>query len=261
MLSNAVYLSAFQAELKLSISVMNIFQVFIPHILGITGAILCMVVVRSSKDTLLVISLPAYALLFLLLVGLTPSQWMRSKPTSEQKATTIVILSFGYEEEEGRLKPGKANEFLWDWVIENQASQMETVLVQEGTWATIDEGEFDKLDIKRIHQHDPKIYVNTLDTAFCAIRQLQRLGKKKVMLVAHDLQLQRVAWDFERARQEMCLDCELVIPNLPDTPYPVNSVHFHTRNEFIYKIIELLISRPRDFLSPVPNQCKAPLNY
>ena len=28
--------------------------------------------------------------------------------------------------------------------------------------------------VRRIHRHDPKIYVDTLDTAFCAMRQLQQ---------------------------------------------------------------------------------------
>jgi hypothetical protein len=86
------------------------------------------------------------------------------------------------------------------------------------------------------------------------------MGKKKALLVAHDLQLQRLAWDFERISQAMCPDCTFVIPEIHDTPYPANSVHWQTRNEFVYKIVEVLIARPRDFLSPIPTECKAPLN-
>lgn len=245
---------------------MSVFNVFIPHILGVVGAILWFLAFARLAEhrtmLIVVMSLPVYALLFLILVGLTPSPLMRAKPTRDQEADTAIILGFGFVMVRGQMRPGAANQFLLDWTIENQSSQVKTILVQEGVWVAGGAGTLKGLgiNIKRIHQHDPEIYVNTLDTAFCAIQQLQQLGKKKAMLVAHDLQLQRVAWDFEHVSQELCPECIFVIPNIPDTPYPANSVHYQTRNEFIYKIAELLISRPRDFFSPIPTECKAPLN-
>lgn len=239
---------------------MNVFNVFIPHILGIVGAILYFAFIRVKGTVLMAVSLPVYAFLFLTLVGLTPSRWIQAKPTKGQDADTVIILGFGYEMERGEIKPGKANQFLLDWTIDNRFSQVKTLLVQEGTWVAIDAEVFKKLDVRKIHRHDPKIYVNTLDTAFCAIQQLKKLNQNRALLVAHDLQLQQVAWDFERVSKEICPECTFVIPDIPDTPYPANSIHLQTRNEFFYKIIELLISRPRDFLSPVPTQCKAPLS-
>jgi uncharacterized SAM-binding protein YcdF (DUF218 family) len=245
---------------------MSVFNVFIPHVLGVVGAILWLLVFARLAEhrtmLIVVMSLPAYALLVLILVRLTPSPLMRAKPTRDQEANTAVILGFGFVMVGGQMRPGEANQFLLDWTIENKSSQVKTILVQEGIWVASDAGTLEKLGItrKRIHQHDPEIYVNTLDTAFCAIQQLQQLGKKKAMLVAHDLQLQRVAWDFERVSQEMHPECTFVIPNIPDTPYPANSVHYQTRNECIYKIAELFISRPKDFFSPIPIECKAPLN-
>lgn len=159
--------------------------------------------------------------------------------------------------------PGKANEFLLNWTLKNTSAK--TILVQEGVWVAACEASnttctIDGREIKRIHLHDETNYVNTLETAFCAMEEMKKLDEKKAILVAHDLQLQRVAWDFERVSQEMCPDCTFVIPNMLNTPYPTDSVHWHTRNEFIYKIVELIGSRTRDFLSLIPIDCKAPLN-
>ncbi|HSB00748.1 MAG TPA: hypothetical protein VLE49_08865, partial [Anaerolineales bacterium] len=148
------------------------------------------------------------------------------------------------------------------WIVHNKPSQMQTVLAQEAIWVAADQETLTNSDIElmRIHRHDPHIYVDTLNAAFCSIQQTQKLGKKKIMLVAHDLQIQRVAWDFERVGRVTCPDCVFVIPEIHDVPYPASSVHPQTRSEFIYKITELLIARPRDFLNPIPTRCIAPIN-
>jgi hypothetical protein len=85
------------------------------------------------------------------------------------------------------------------------------------------------------------------------------LQQKTVLLVTHDLQLQRAAWDFARICQQLWITCTLVIPDLPATPYPTQSGHFQTRRAFIYKMLELLYLRPRDLLRAPPTQCKAPI--
>jgi len=172
--------------------------------------------------------------------------------------TSAVVLGFGYEMVEQEMQPGAANQFLVDWVARQQP-QINTLLVQEGVRSAMTPTLLHDKNVRRIHRHDPAIYVDTLDTAFCALRQLQQLNQKTVLLVAHDLQLQRAAWDFERVRQAMCLDCTVLIAAMPDTPYPAASVHFQTHNEFVYKLVELLLLRPRDFLRAIPTTCKAPL--
>jgi hypothetical protein len=177
---------------------MNVFNVFIPHILGVVGAILWFLAFARLAEhrtmLIVVMSLPAYALLFLILVGLTPSPLMQAKPTRDQETDTAIILGFGFVMIGDKMRPGETNQFLLDWTIKNRSLQVKTILVQEGIWVASDAGTLRKLGIdrRRIHRHDPEIYVNTLDTAFCAIQQLQQLDKKKAMLVAHDLQLQRV---------------------------------------------------------------------
>jgi hypothetical protein len=203
-------------------------------------------------------------------IQLVPSSWLRARPKGDSRGVALaVVLGFGYEETNaGEMKPGAANEFLLNWALENHPA-VETVLVQEGVWAVICETgaatcEADGVELLRIHRHDPHVDVNTLDTAVCAIEAIERmdgLREKKALLVAHDLQLWRVAADFERARQDLCSDCEFVIPDVPDTPYPARSVQWRTRNEPVYRFVEI-VARFRDsrlFTPETPHRCIAPL--
>jgi hypothetical protein len=242
------------------------FRIFIPHVLGIVGAILWIriAIPFTQQRTMLGVGISTftYILLFLTLVGLTPSRWLRPAPTETQDAEIAIVFNFGYEMDGDRMKPGEANQYLWEWIINNKPSQLRVILVQEGVWVAADEETLENLDIEmmRVHRHDPHLYVDTLNAAFCSIQQAQRLGKKKIILVAHDLQIQRVAWDIQRISHVTCPECAFLIPEIGDVPYPANSVHFQTRNEFVYKITELLIARPRDFLNRLPTRCIAPIN-
>ncbi len=182
-----------------------------------------------------------------------------------------IILGFGYEEaDNGTMKPGAANEFLLEWVLENYP-QVKSIFVQEGVWVarcqsskSICQFSEDDRDVEfiRIHQHNPKLYVNTFEAASCAINRMTEFGKKKVILVAHDLQLWRAAMVFYRVKRKICNDCEFIIPNVPDTPYPKNSVQFHTQNEFIYRFAEILARfRDSEFFAPdhkIKRKCIAP---
>jgi hypothetical protein len=177
-----------------------------------------------------------------------------------------IILGFGYEEaEDGEMKPGAANEFLLGWVLETYP-EVRTILVQEGTWAAACETSAEtckigNVELLRIHRHDPTLDVNTFQTAVCAIQRMNELGKKRAILVAHDLQLWRTEKVFERVKQRLCGDCEFVIPDVPDTPYPARSYQRRTRNEFIYRIVEVL-ARLRDsrlVTREIPDECLAPL--
>ncbi|MCX6050369.1 MAG: hypothetical protein NT075_35180 [Chloroflexi bacterium] len=244
---------------------MQLFVTFLPHILGISGALLILGLGWRRQGLLVLVSLAIYALPFLLLVGLTPNRWLHARPTIALNAsanpalTTAVILGFGYDMAGDEMQPGSANQFLLDWVLRHQP-QINTLLVQEGVRAALTPAQLRDKQVYRIHRHDPAIYVDTLDAAFCAMRKLEPLKPTTVLLVAHDQQLQRAAWDFERVRSQTCATCTLVIPDLPATPYPVNSVQWQTRSAFVYKLIELLYLRPRDLLRPLPTACKAPSN-
>lgn len=238
------------------------FLIFLPHILGTLGAIVILGVGWRTPVTTLLLYLPIYGLLFLVGIGCTPSRWLRAKATTVANPTlaptTAIVLGFGYEEEGEAMRPGAANQFLVQWLLATQP-QVTTLLVQEGIHSALTPALLTEKEVRRIHRHDPAIYVDTLDTAFCALHQLQKLGKQNVLLVAHDLQLQRAVWDFARVQQAACTHCTVATAATPNTPYPTNSVHFQTRNEFTYKLIELLLLRPRDFLRATPTTCKAPL--
>lgn len=235
--------------------------VFLPHIVGALGALVILGVGWRTPLTTGFLLLPIYGLLFLLGVGLTPSRWLQAKATvaaDTPPPTTAIMLGFGYEGEESVMQPGAANQFLLNWLLTTQP-QIKTLFVQEGIRAAISPQVFAEKNVRRIHRHDKAIYVDTLDTAFCALQALQKLGIRTVLLVTHDLQLQRAVWNFARVRQATCAECTIVTAAIPDTPYPTNSVHFQTRSEFIYKVLELLLLRPRDYLRTTPTTCKAPL--
>lgn len=240
----------------------QILAIFLPHILGMLGVLVILGFGWRTPFTTLFIVLPIYALLFLLAIGFTPSRWLRAQATvvtnSTLRPTTAIILGFGYEGAEAVMRPGAANQFLVKWLVETQP-QVKTVFVQEGVRSAITPELFAEKEFRRIHRHDKAIYVDTLDTAFCALHELKKAGVSNVLLVAHDLQLQRAVWDFARVNQAACAHCTIVTAAMPDTPYPINSVHFQTRNEFVYTLVELLLLRPRDFLRATPTTCKAPL--
>ena len=236
--------------------------IFLPHIVGTLGALVILGLGWRTPVPTFFIVLPGYALLFLVGLGFTPSRWLHAKATASMEPTrnptTAIVLGFGYEGEETAMQPGAANQFLVDWLLATQP-QVKTLLVQEGIRSALTPTLLAEKAVERIHRHDKAIYVDTLDTAFCALQGLQKLGVHTVLLVAHDLQLQRAVWDFVRVRDAACAQCTVVIAAVPDTPYPTNSVHFQTRNEFIYKLVELLLLRPRDYLRTPPTSCKAPL--
>jgi hypothetical protein len=260
---------------------MNLWDAFAPHILYSAGIIASAIVIIGFEKHRLPVSLPAvlwvilalwigYTLLFLLFIGFFPlKRWLRAKPTEDwerkvKEVHTVILLGFGYEDDCGDMKPGDANKRLLEWTMDH--TEARTLLVQEGVWVAAcesSEKECTKSGRKlmRIHRHDPTVYLNTLDTAFCAMQELEKLGEKEAVLVTHDLQLKRAAWDFGTVKQSRrsWQDIRFVIPEMPDMPYPKASIHWHTRSEWVWRIIELLVARPRDFLGPIPDECKAPM--
>lgn len=239
----------------------QLLTIFLPHIIGAVGALTILGVGWRTPVVTWLIILPLYGLIFLLGVGLTPNRWLQAKATLGTDApppTTAIMLGFGYEGEETAMQPGAANQFLVNWLLTTQP-QIKTFFVQEGIRSAFSPQVLAEKDVRRIHRHDKAIYVDTLDTAFCALQTLQKLGIRTVLLVTHDLQLQRAVWDFTRVRQVTCPQCTIVTATIPDTPYPTHSVHLQTRSEFIYKVLELLLLRPRDYLRATPTTCKAPL--
>jgi hypothetical protein len=159
-----------------------------------------------------------------------------------QNSQTAVILGFGYEKDgEGEIKAGKANTELLRWVIESvdyRKSKIRNILVQEGIWAAVpvlvDEGILKSSRIRggilyiktgrnnsirmaRIHKHNENVYVNTYNTLYLAAERINRSKKKNILLVAHDLQLQRSVFTWNvavRMHRNIFTNLELAVPHL-----------------------------------------------
>jgi hypothetical protein len=258
---------------------MNFFNVCLPFILIL---VLCAVglflVLFALAEILLYERVPSAGVLFIVFALCTvpifyilSDRWIRATPTRNwkeetQTIDTAVILGFGLEKEGNRnIKPGKSNQFLLKWTLDN--IRAETLLVQEGVWTaackTSDSScKWAGRELKRIHSYNKDEYVNTIEAAFCALEQMERLGKKKAVIVAHDLQLRRVAWDFNKVKksQKKWQDFQFVIPEIPGTPFPDNSSQWHTRSSLIYKFVEVFLARPRDYIFAAPDTCRSPVS-
>ncbi len=180
-----------------------------------------------------------------------PDGWIRAKPTPDQEAEAAIIFGFGYVMDGPDMLPGKANRFMVDWFIRNQP-EVKVILAQEGANCEFDQlersGELsDGLKVINIHEHNPGVYVNSLDVAKMAGGMIRSEGIQRVLVIAHHLQLRRAAWDISQMMKKMNLKGEVLIPDLPNIPFPQDSAQWHSRYKWRYKLVELLISRPRDF--------------
>ena len=195
--------------------------------------------------------------------------WIRAKPSESWESDiktvgTAIILGFGYTiGKNGQMQAGEANEFLWDWTLKHTTA--DTILVQEGVWVAVCPGsdkncQVSGRELYRIHRDDRQIDVNTLEMAFCAMQRMEQLGKTKAVIVAHDLQLERAAWDFEKVKRSRknWRHFKFIVPKIPGTPFPEDSHQKRTRSRLYYKFVELFLSRVRDFLSSTPERCIAP---
>jgi len=248
---------------------MNAFKIFAPHGLALVGGIGALWLGgRCPTGGCRLWEAAAFGIVysaaFFALVGLLPlSRYLRAKPSANwrdaaRNADVAIILGFGYElTSTGQMQPGAANQALLEWALAHTTAR--TLLVQEGVWVAACPVEattcvVGERALRRIHPHDPAHYINTLATAVMAMDFMVQLGAKPAVLVAHDQQLARAAADFERARQKnpAWRDLRFIIPYLPAMPYVPRSVHIQTRNAGLWRLAELFIARPRDFLSKIP---------
>jgi hypothetical protein len=85
-----------------------------------------------------------------------------------------------------------------------------------------------------------RVYIDTAGAALQTWAILDLKGCKRPALVAHDLQLQRMAWTFEALGLE-----DAVVPDLPGVPFDaVSSQHWGTRSRTGWLAWELLLARP-----------------
>ncbi len=209
--------------------------------------------------------LAVYTLVFLYFTD----NWLRAEPGPSrqreiQHTDTAIIMAFGFEKgPEGQLLPGASNEFLLKWTLENTAAT--TLLVQEGVWVAAPGDETGRPCLPggkrmiRMHRHEEGLDVKTFEAAVCALGKMVELEKTSALLVAHDFQLQRTAWIFERLKQSRpeWRHFRFTVPQMPPVPFPENSAQCRTRYRWFYKGVELFVSRFLAFALPADSECDA----
>ncbi len=160
----------------------------------------------------------------------------------------------------GKLVPGKANEEIAAWLRAN-ASLFDRILTQEAIMVALfgadarDGTSINGTPVYRMHRHDGKINIRTLESLSCALRRLKtpnQGSKPLLVLVAHDKQ-------YERAREDLeWLEASIVESAVPKmTQYKTNNVlepYWWARRElFFARPIEFL---QRRFLSPAGGCCR-----
>ncbi len=180
-----------------------------------------------------------------------PVGWVRAIPTADQQADAAIIFGFGYVMDGDVMLPGAANNFMVDWLIKNRPD-IKTVLAQEGAGAEFEQrrskGKLPGgLKVINLHEHKPGVYVNSLDVAEMTVPIMHSEGIHRILVIAHHLQLKRAAWDVAQLMRKMDLEGEILIPDLPDIPFPLDSSQWHSSRNWRYKLVELLLSRPRDY--------------
>lgn len=201
----------------------------------------------------MVILLFALALIF----DSTSTRWLKMKPSVNweqhiQDADVAVAFGFGLvEQEDGTLLPGSANDSLYKWMQSH--SQVNYLIAQKGIALAAADNE--KIAVVKMHEHDPDVYINTykaVDSAFVKLDSLDDAENisHQLLVIASDMQMKRVAWLLQKkaSGEYNSKNYSFIIPDISGIPFPRNSFHLHTRYGFIYKIIELYYSRPRDYL-------------
>jgi hypothetical protein len=181
-----------------------------------------------------------------------------------QGVDASVILGFGYERDsKGKMAPGETNSFLLTWAIENTSAK--TLFVQEGVWAaacgtSAKTCNVSGRELQRIHLDTKATDVNTLEACFCAMQKMKEHGQRKVVVVAHPMQLQRAFWDLEKVKgtKKEWADYQLIVPEISNVPFPSHSVQWRTRNRYFYTASDVF-ARIRDYLGNAPSTYKAPL--
>jgi uncharacterized SAM-binding protein YcdF (DUF218 family) len=226
---------------------MNFFEAHKPYIFSFfLAAISCYLFLPTFACFL-----GSWLVICLLTALMMPDRWIRAKPASDQEAEAAIIFGFGYVMDGANMLPGAANHFMVDWLIHNHP-EVKIVLAQEGANSEYElrrrEGGLpDSIKIINIHQHNPGVYVNSMDVAKMAAPIMRSEGIHRVLVVAHHLQLRRAAGDMARVMEKMDMKGEVLIPDLHDVPFPLDSAQWHSRRRWRYKLVELLLSRPRDY--------------
>ncbi|MGV8040177.1 MAG: hypothetical protein AB2L07_08885 [Thermoanaerobaculaceae bacterium] len=208
-----------------------------------------------------------FALVLGLLSSFVPGSWLRARPTAgwedrARRAEVAVIFGYGLGPSGDGLTPGRSNKQLLEWTLAHTSAT--TLLVQEGVWVArcYEHNEactVDGRNLVRMHRHVEGVRVDTFEAAHCAADLLLAMKAKRVVVVAHDLQLHRAASNLGRCLRTLGgRELEIVVPDVGFVVSPGSWAQWQTWLRPEYTLVELLWARPRDVLAGVPEQCPAP---
>jgi hypothetical protein len=182
------------------------------------------------------------------LIAAKPSE---NYQTLQKNANTVIAFGFGIEEnKDGKLSAGPANDTIMKWVMDNTNPKYK--IAQKG--CEISKYQNFNSQIIEMHPHG-KNYISTFEAAAYALQKLDSLRKNHylsnsdVVIIAHNYQLDRAVWIIKKIAEKKYSNSgfRFIIPDLPQMPFASNSSQLHTKNKYIYLLVELYISRPRDY--------------
>lgn len=212
---------------------------------------------NQINKVLMAIFFVIYMFLFVIIYDFFSSDYIKSKPSANYKqemkdAKSVIVFGFGLgKDKNGDIVPGEANVKLNDWIKENISKKY--IVAQYGNILA------QKLDSSNnsfilIHENNPQKYVNSYQAAEYALLKIDSLYSlglisNNIVLVAHDMQMQRVLWIFQKLAENNSKwqKYNFIVPKIPKIPFYCSSSQLHTKSRFVYNCVELFISRPRDF--------------
>ncbi|MEM8861537.1 MAG: hypothetical protein AAGD96_24705 [Chloroflexota bacterium] len=227
-----------------------------PPELSLAAQRACIVVFRSGVVCIILLAALFYF----------PVELLRAVPRGDPlTADTAIIMGFGFERfSDGSMAPGAANRANLAFVLERYP-HVTTIFAQEGVWvAECHQSErsctIGDVTMRRIDFHDDSVDLHSADIAVCSLERMQQFGKSSAILIAHDMQLWRAAENIERAKVDICPNCQIIVPAVPDTPYPEKSDQLRTRYEHVYILFDAA-ARVRDRMFPAayPSTCPMPM--
>jgi hypothetical protein len=154
--------------------------------------------------------------------------------------SVAFVLAFeNLGEQDGVIEPGKANEYLADW-LEKHGECFSLVLTQKAISDALEGAGVLRsgTPVVQMHRHDPRTPVRTLEALHCALDRFEN-PPDSVVLVAHDKQYERAFNDLRAIYPQ----CRIVNPCIMNVPYEDDSL----LNPFSWAFRELYIARPADY--------------
>lgn len=194
----------------------------------------------------------ALSLLVLLMGSVVRDEWLRATPRGMVgDGDVFVVFGFGIcKTPDGADAPGESNLAIARWIVANNLKNRPTI-VQAGVHLALEElsaaqpGRMMDLTVIPLPHHRAD-YVDTRGATLQCWAVMQREQVGTPVLVSHDLQLQRVAWEFEN----IGLGEHCIVPDMPQLPFDRGSAQLWTRHKLLWKTKEALVSYPMTFLGP-----------